>query len=188
MSWHAIAVRILLAAALLPAAAATEPRPAVSPPRIEAAFLRNFAHYVSWPANAFADERSPWRVCIIGDDPFGDILDETLRGRQEQGRAFLIVRGDAAASVRSCHLVYVAHSSVEQRRKVLAEAANRPVLTIGATESFLDEGGIIRFQVSDRVNFAIDLDHAGSASLKVPTKMLEVAHEVVEHGSVRKRR
>lgn len=188
MAKNSIVARILLAAALLPAAAATEPLAAVSPARVEAAFLRNFAHYVSWPTSAFADERAPWRVCIVGDDPFGDVLDETLRNREEQGRAFLVIRGESPAGVRSCHLVYIASRSAEFRRKVLAETVNRPVLTVGDTESFLDEGGIIRFQVSDRVSFAVDLDHAGAASLKVPAKMLEVAQEVIESGSVRRRR
>jgi len=52
----------------------------------------------------------------------------------------------------------------------------------------LREGGIIRFQVSDRVEMDVNLDQARSASLKIQTKMLEVAHEVLENGVVRSRR
>src|SRR5512147_2223822 len=47
------------------------------PYKVEAAFLRNFARYVTWPAGAFAHARSPWRVGILGRDPFGDVLEKT---------------------------------------------------------------------------------------------------------------
>ncbi|HEX9023865.1 MAG TPA: YfiR family protein, partial [Geobacteraceae bacterium] len=54
-----------------------------NPYKVEAAFLRNFAHYVTWPAGAFAGPGSPWRIGILGRDPFGDILEKTFRGRTE---------------------------------------------------------------------------------------------------------
>lgn len=156
-------------------------------PRIEAAFLRNFARYVTWPPQAFADDSSPWHICILGSDPFGEVLDETLRGRTEQGRPFVVVRTENPAETRSCHIIYVAVRGGESRRAVFADLANRPVLTVGDTPGFLQEGGIIRFQVSDHVEFAVNLDRANSASLKIPTKMLEVAQEIHENGVVRRR-
>lgn len=45
-----------------------------NPNRVKAAFLRNFAHYVSWPSAAFTDSSTPWHFCVLGPDPFGDIL------------------------------------------------------------------------------------------------------------------
>lgn len=157
-------------------------------PRVEAAFLRNFAHYITWPASAFADDRSPWRICVLGKDPFGDALEKTFEGRVEQGRAFEFIRTESPADLAPCHMVYVAQRTSESRRAVLAELAKRPVLTVGDASGFLQEGGIIRFEVTDHVEFGINLDQARSVSLKVQTKVLEVAHEVVENGVVRRRR
>jgi len=155
---------------------------------VEAAFLRNFAHYVSWPAQAFADDNTPWRVCVFGGDPFGEALEDTLKGRTEQGRGFVVRRTDIPAELRPCHVVFIAAAGGAGRRAVLADLANRPVLTVGDAPGFLQEGGIIRFQVTDHVEFGVNLDRAGAASLKIPTKMLEVAQEVVENGAVRRRR
>jgi len=159
-----------------------------NPARIEAAFLRNFAHYVSWPSHAFAGDQTPWRVCILGADPFGELLEDTFKGRLEQGRSFVVVRADSAADARPCQIAYLAYRSSESRRAALAELANRPVLTVGDDPAFLHEGGMIRFQVSDHVGFGVNLDRANAAALKIPTKMLEVAHEVVENGVARGRR
>src|SRR3989339_189645 len=59
-----------------------------TPARVEAAFLRNFAHYITWPSHAFADEKAAWRICVLGNDTFGEILENTLKGSVEQGRGF----------------------------------------------------------------------------------------------------
>jgi hypothetical protein len=179
---------VLLLFLLLPALVAGEEVARATPSRIEAAFLRNFAHYVAWPPQAFADEHAPWRICVLGGDPFGDVLDDTFNGRAEQGRSFVIVRTDNLADLSSCHVAYVAHRGSDSRHAALAGLANRPVLTVGDAPAFLQEGGIIRFQVTDHVEFAVNLDRANAASLKIPTKMLEVAHEIIENGVVRRRR
>lgn len=157
-------------------------------PRVEAAFLRNFAHYITWPASAFADDRSPWRICVLGKDPFGDALEKTFEGREEQGRPFEVVRTESPADLAPCHMVYFAQRTPESRRAVLAELAKRSVLTVGDAPGFLQEGGVIRFEVTDHVEFAINLDQARAASLKVQTKVLEVAYEVIENGIARRRR
>src|SRR4051794_27981903 len=46
--------------------------------KIKAVYLYNFVQYVDWPAGAFADEKSPLIIGVLGNDPFGKILDETV--------------------------------------------------------------------------------------------------------------
>ena len=155
---------------------------------IEAAYLRNFARYVVWPDTAFDSERAPWRVCVLGADPFGDTLESTFEGRTEQGRSFVLVRGEQATELATCQIVYVAYPGSARRRAALAALAKQPVLTVGDAPEFLEEGGMIRFHVSDHVEFDVNLDRARASSLSIRTKMLEVAGEVTENGIVRKRR
>ena len=182
--------RLILALSLLlrPDFAVGEGFVTEDPYKVEAAFLRNFAHYVTWPANAFADDRSPWRICILGSDPFGEVLEKTFKGRTEQGRTFEIFRAEALDELPPCHIVFVAYKDAARRRAVLAGLKNRPVLTVGDAPQFLREGGIIRLQVGDHVEMSVNLDQARSVSLKIQTKMLEVTREVVENGVVRRRR
>lgn len=160
----------------------------VDPRKVEAAFLRNFARYVTWPDHAFAEERSPWNVCILGSDPFGEVLERTFKGRTEQGRPFEVFRGESLDKLPSCQIVFVAHKETAKRRAALTELKNRAVLTVGDAPRFLQESGIIRFQVKDHVEISVNLDQARSVSLKIQTKMLEVTHEVLENGVVRQQR
>lgn len=157
-----------------------------NPNRVKAAFLRNFAHYVTWPGSAFPDSHSPWRVCILGRDPFGDMLEKTFLGRTEQDRSFEVHRADALQRLPTCQIVFLAFDDPVARRAILSELKGKPVLTVGDTPEFLREGGVIRFQVEDRVRLSINLDQARAASLAVQTRMLEVSQEVVENGVLRK--
>jgi hypothetical protein len=172
----------------LPSFAAGQEFAQANPSMVEAAFLRNFARYVTWPANAFTADRSPWSICILGSDPFGGVLEKTFHGRTEQGRTFEIFRAEVLDELPPCQIIFVAYKDAAKRRAALAGLKNRPVLTVGDAPGFLREGGIIRFQVSDRVEMGVNLDQARSVSLKIQTKMLEVTHEVVENGTLRRRR
>lgn len=156
-----------------------------SPYRVEAAFLRNFARYVSWPDTAFVADYSPWQVCILGPDPFGEVLEATFQGRTEQGRPFQVFRADGPEGLPRCQIVFIAHKDSARRRAALDKLKDTPVLTVGDAPDFLREGGIIRFQVGDRVRMDINLDQARAASLTIQTRMIEVATHVLKNGEIR---
>ncbi len=153
---------------------------------LEAAFLRNFARYVTWPSGAFANERAPWRVCVLGADHLDDTLERTLQSRVEQGRPFAVSRGASAEPLTTCQIVYIGYSNAATRHATLAELKRHPVLTVGDAPDFLNEGGIIRLRPGERLEMSINLDQAKAASLTIPTKMLEVSRDVVENGAVRR--
>lgn len=176
----------LLLLVFLPILAEGQDNATVDPRNVEAAFLLNFTRYVSWPSAAFADARSPWRICVVGRDPFGSVLDKTFTGRSEQGRPFLVMRTDKPSELKHCQIVYVAYKVSMNRRAALEELDDLPVLTVGNAPGFLQEGGIIRFDVKDFVKMSVNLDRARAASLAIQTKMLEVSNDVIENGKVRK--
>jgi hypothetical protein len=45
-----------------------------------AVFLFNFTQFTEWPRSAFASEEAPLVIGIIGADPFGKYLEETVSG------------------------------------------------------------------------------------------------------------
>ena len=48
--------------------------------QVKAVFLYSFAQFVEWPADAFESPQSPLIIGILGLDPFGETLDEMVRG------------------------------------------------------------------------------------------------------------
>ncbi len=152
---------------------------------VEAAFLRHFAHYVEWPGEAFSESGWTWNVGVLGPDPFGEILENSFQGRVEQGRSFAVYRAERLEALPRCQILFIAIQDEEQRRAVLRALRDRPVLTVGEAKDFLQEGGVIRFLVSDRVNISVNLDQAKRVMLTIQTKMLEVSSEILEHGRLR---
>lgn len=155
---------------------------------IEAAFLRNFVHYVTWPEMAFPSSHSPWQIGVLGPDPFGDVLEKTLEGRREQNRPFQVVRAETLDELPPCHIIFIAIADADQRRLVLGRLEDQPVLTVGTAPGFLEEGGIVQFDVGEYVELGVNLDRARASSLVIQTKMLEVAHDIIDGGTRRRQR
>ncbi|MCQ8105709.1 YfiR family protein [Methylomonas sp. SURF-2] len=153
---------------------------------VEAAFLRNFAHYVNWPPYAFLDEQSPWCIGILGPDPFGDILEATFKDRSENGRGFALYRAASPEQLPPCQIVFINYDSADQRRMALDKLKGRPVLTVGDAAEFMREGGVIQLRVGDTVGIGINLDRARDSALTIQTKMLEVASDILEGGEFRR--
>ena len=66
----AMGFSLLLLTAIANAGAAAIAQELVqSEARLKSAFIFNFAKFVEWPADAFAEPNSPLVVCIVGQDP-----------------------------------------------------------------------------------------------------------------------
>ncbi len=83
--------------------------------QVKAAFLLNFTKFVQWPASAFADENSPVAICILGEDPFGNTLDEMVKGEALSGRQLVVQRIRRAPEPKSCQVLFVA--KIGKRRR-----------------------------------------------------------------------
>lgn len=155
-----------------------------TPNRVKVAFIRNFTHYVVWPDNP-VDLNTPWRIGILGKDPLGEVMTNLLKGRTERDRTFEVYQADSLTALPPCQIIYITYRDATLRRATLTVLQRQPVLTIGDASTFLQEGGIIRFEVGERMRMSINLDQARAVSLTIPTQMLEVSTEVLENGRVR---
>jgi len=146
---------------------------------VKAAFLLNFAKFVDWPPSAFAATDSPMTICIMGRDPFGRAIDETVQGETVNGRKVTVQRLTAIPSPQACQVAYFGAVDKEMARTLAALGPR--VLTVGEGEAFLRYGGIIAFVLENRrVRFDIDQTAAENASLRLSSKLLSVARSV-EH-------
>lgn len=174
---------VLLLAATL-ALGGPAPSPAAPAPReydIKAAFLFNFASFVEWPAAAFPDATAPFVIGVIGDDPFGRILDEIVAGEQVNGHR-LIVRRLALPHLKEggvCHILFISSSEARRLRPILRQVGGRPILTVSDVPQFIDAGGAIGFTTEGRVRLVINPVALRAARLGVSSKLLRLA-EVVE--------
>src|SRR5580658_3799238 len=72
--------------------------------QVKAAFVYNFALFTEWPDRAFADKDSPFVIAVIGTDPFGQFLQQTLQNKTIAGRPVILRHLDSADQISGCQL------------------------------------------------------------------------------------
>jgi hypothetical protein len=77
---------------------------------IKAVFLFNFTQFVSWPSSAFVNASSTMTIGILGDDPFGNSLEEAIRGEKANGRELVIRRFHQAEEIKDCQVLFISDS------------------------------------------------------------------------------
>lgn len=174
-----IGLAAMIAAAVIGACALRAVAEASLEYRVKAAFLYNFAKFVTWPAQVFPASDAPVVFCLAGDDPFQELLDATTKDRKVEGRPIVIRRLPAEAPLAGCHLVFSSESDGARVAHVLQRAAGAGALTVGEAEEFLLRGGMIRLLVDEgKVRFDISTRSAEQAGLKVSSQLLKLARSV----------
>jgi hypothetical protein len=153
--------------------------PRASEYQLKAVFLFNFVQFVDWPAAAARDSQLPLVIGILGTDPFGSFLDETVRGERFGTRPIQLRRFRQIADIDECHVLFISRSENERLPEILSALKNRPVLTVSDGDTFANQGGMIQF-VTDksRIRLRINLEAAQAANVTISSKLLRVAEIV----------
>jgi hypothetical protein len=142
---------------------------------VKAAFLYNFANFVEWPPESFPDDKSPIVIGVVGEDPFGESLDATIKGKTANGRKITCKRFKRISDVDTCHILFV--TSAEKRPLPKGPG----ILTVGEDKGFTKRGGVINFTLEDnKVRFEISTENAKKAKLKISSKLLKLARTVYD--------
>jgi hypothetical protein len=147
---------------------------------VKAAFLFHFAQFVDWPEGAFKDAGSPLTYCTIGEDPFHGSLDAALNGKTVGDRSLRVQHFKQPQDIRGCHVLFVGTEEEEFFPAILARVRGNSVLTVGESEHFVKDGGMIGFlREENKIRFEINLDSALGAKLKMSSRLLALAKAVI---------
>lgn len=143
---------------------------------IKAAFLYHFLTYTEWPDSA-AGATGPLVVGVYQTDPFGEVLDKIASTKKVANRSIEVRRIASPAETQGCHLLFVPGAAAEgSLAGLLAATANHPVMLVGETAGFANQGGAAEFYLEgNRVRFAINTDVVEKQQLKVSSKLLSLA-------------
>ena len=156
----------------LPAAAQ---RTAVDERDVKAVFLFNFVQFVDWPSTAFSSPDAPLVIGVLGDDPFGPLLDQVVEGEVLKGRALSVVRFRRVEDIKVCHVLFVSASEAVRYEHILTVLRAQPTLTVGDTASFTAHGMIRFLTDQNRVRFEVNMDAVRAAGLIISSNLLRSA-------------
>lgn len=142
---------------------------------VKATYLYKLAPFVNWPPTAFATATAPFRICVVGDDPFDDYLDKAVAGHSLGAHPFEVRRLDTLTPAADCQIAFISHLAPQNIREVLHAVSGTPVLTV-TDSTAAGQGGIVQFVIRDgRVAFEVDTAAAARNHLTISSKLLQLA-------------
>jgi hypothetical protein len=154
---------------------------------IKAGYIYNFAKLIDWPSKAFPQPDSPIVIGILGEDPFGPIMDRIVADKKINGRTIVVKRlkwTKDLKSVKDCNILFVSSSEKEHFESVLGGMKGLPILTIGDAPGFARRGGIMNFILEDnKVRFEVNVEAAKDADLTISSRLLTLARIVQQVGA-----
>ena len=145
--------------------------------KLRAAFIYNFAKFVTWPPSRLSADEQPIRLCVLGDAPFAELLATTVGGKTAGSHPLEVVDAQQPEQLAGCHIAYFPDLS-EDRQSIMAQQQAQQVLTVHQ-ESAVNAAGVVRFYLEDRrIRLEINNRAAEAADLKISAKLLALARVV----------
>ncbi|HTX22073.1 MAG TPA: YfiR family protein [Candidatus Aquilonibacter sp.] len=143
--------------------------------QIKAAFLFHFAQFVEWPSVDFTNANAPFVIGVLGDNPFGNALDEIVKGESISNRKITVQYSRSAEDLKNCQIVFVSKSEKTRLSRILAELNRKNILTVGECDGFTQLGGVMNFYLeNDTVHFEINPDAAAREKLKISSLLFRL--------------
>ncbi|MBI1824306.1 MAG: YfiR family protein [Nitrospirae bacterium] len=143
--------------------------------QVKAAFLYNFAKFVEWPQEAIAGGQ-PFVIGILGQDPFGNELDEAVAGKTVREKKITVKRFSKIEEAIHCHLLFISNSEDQNLAQILRRLEGAPVLTVSDMGQFAEKGGVIQLVTDqNKIHFAINMAAAERVGLKPSSQLLKLS-------------
>lgn len=146
---------------------------------VKAGFLTTFINYTIWPEERFESPDSSVVICVLGTDPFGDVLDRTA-ALSRSGRSLQVRRISRPGDAMGCHVVFIGRTEGRLEASWLNLLRRQMILTVGESGQTITRGGIVEFvTVGSSVRFDVSLAAMEQAGIRISSDMLAHARQVV---------
>ncbi|MDH3494233.1 MAG: YfiR family protein [Acidobacteriota bacterium] len=144
----------------------------------KAQFIHNFIRFSKWPADAFSSADPRLVLGVLGEDPFGPVIDK-LEGKVVNGRKIKIVRYGQAKDIETAHVLFISQSERDHLGAIFSGLEGKSVMTIGESDAFAESGGIIAFVTeNDEIRFKINPDAAKAANIQIGLNLVKLGEVV----------
>lgn len=175
----ALQLGLTLAILLTPALDARPTAPSATESQLKAAFLLNFARFVTWPSLAFPSTDTPLVVGVIADASLASDLEALVRDRGLDGRPVVVHHAPTWRDLPACHIAHFAASADWRLPEALKSFHAAGSLTTGEIDGFARRGGVIHLvRDGTRLRFEVNLASASAANLRVHAQLLRLAQRI----------
>lgn len=176
---HRIGAAGALAMALCILAVRADAQKAASIDDVKAAFVYQFANFVTWPDDVFTDPAQPITIGILGNETVAKVLRESVRDKRIGDRQIVVRELTTPQEALECQIVFLDPSDAARVDAYLAVLVGKAILTVSDDNNFTEEGGIIKlYEQQNKLRIEINVDEAARSNLTVSSKLLSLAKVV----------
>lgn len=152
----------------------------LSEAQIKAAFVYKFTGYVDWPEGSFDAPDSPLTIAVLEGDDVAQSLSGLSVGRLAGKHPLVVKRVQAGDSLTGSQVLFIGHAYSGRYDRVLSAVKGRPLLVVCEADDAFTRGCVINFVTLDQqVRFQVSLPAAAQGNLKISSRLLSVAQQVV---------
>lgn len=125
---------------------------------IKAVYLERFTRFIEWPENfALSDTTQPFVLGILGENQFGNILEDIYKKYKIKKRKVEIKYFYNITQITECDLLYISTSEKGRLLSILARITEKPILTVSNSKEFAEKGVHINlYRKDDRLHYEIN--------------------------------
>ena len=149
---------------------------------IKAAFLYSFAQFITWETRATtgqtaaltAAQTAALTYCAVQEGPVVNALKELIAAKPTAGETRRYTLLADLSNIRQCHILFLGADN--NKSESLQLRPEESVLTVGDSQGFVANGGIIEFRRQGaRVQVHINLATARAQRIQISSKLLKLA-------------
>jgi len=144
---------------------------------VKAVLLERLTRFIEWPEESTVNDTSQSFILgIIGKNPFGSILEQVYSNQKIKDKKVEIRYISKIKKIPGCHLLFISQSEKKALSKILSFTRGKPILTIGDTKNYAEEGVLINFYfVENKTRFEINESEAQKSGLFISYRLLNLA-------------
>jgi len=147
---------------------------------MKAVFLEHFTRFIDWPESyESGSPADPFFIAVIGENPFGSILEQIYRDQKIKNRNVEIISFSSPEDITDCHILFISRSNKEILPEILHRTEKKPILTVSDTQGFAKDGVLINFYMAEnKIKFEINERAVQESGLTMSYRLLSLARIV----------
>jgi len=142
---------------------------------IKAALVYNILHFIDWQTNALT-------ICIYDANEEDVSSFKSLPSQTKSGNSldvkFMHLNGHSLIQ-NNCHIIFISRETDDDIDEILVTSKNTQRLTIGESDQFIQQGGMINFVRKDlTIKFEVNINALKQAGLTISSQVLRIADRV----------
>jgi hypothetical protein len=144
---------------------------------IKAVYLLNLGDFIKWTEDAL---QGGFVICLLGKDPFGANLDfVTKKEKKVQKQRVSVKQLSVITEINNCHILFVSNSEQDRLATIFEAVKNKPILTVGDSERFVVQGGMIQFyHHNGKIRMLLDPKTIEESGLKASSQLMRIAQRI----------